>query len=51
MKPLYILLILALGPALGELTAPPAAPIVSMTSVSDIHQLPDSHAATDTANS
>jgi hypothetical protein len=51
MKPLFILLILALGPALGELTAPARAPIVSMTSVSDVHQLPDSRATTDTANS
>jgi hypothetical protein len=42
MKPLFILLILALGPALGEMTAPVApAPLVTVSSVTDVHQLPD----------
>lgn len=42
MKPLLILLVLALGPALGDLTAPIAtAPLVTVSSVSDVQQLPD----------
>lgn len=51
MKPLMILLILALGPALGQLTAPEApAPRVGMSDVSDVHQLPDDRAPTDSAD-
>lgn len=46
MKPLLILLILALGPALGDLTSPvPASPVVGVSSVSDVHQLPDDASA------
>lgn len=42
MKPLLILLILALGPALGEMTAPvPPAPLVTMSSVTDVQQVPN----------
>jgi hypothetical protein len=49
MKPLYLLLILALGPALGELTSP-REPVPVTVSVSDVHQLSDLHASTDTVN-
>jgi hypothetical protein len=46
MKPLYFLLILALGPALGELTSD-ARPLPVVVSVSDVHQIDNVRASAD----
>lgn len=46
MKPFYLLLLLGLGPALGELTSD-ARPVPVAVSVSDVHMLDNARAAVD----